>query len=80
MEENFTGKELKLLYFSLLRIGRLYVKGYNQVYLGAKKAAKRARLSHNKNAEKKCYKQFREETGLSMREFCKLRRLCGLSE
>lgn len=75
MEENFTEKELKSLVLAFLRIVRLYLKAYESVYAGAKGAAKRARARGDKNEENRCYKRFREKTGLTMREFAKLRKL-----
>lgn len=75
MEKNFTDKQLKLLFQSLVYIGTLYVGAYDAVYRGAKMGAKRARARRDKNEENRCYKRFREQTGLSVRDYSKLKKL-----
>lgn len=75
MEENFTDVQLKLLFRSLVSIGKLYVEAYDAVYRGAKMGAKKARAKNDKNEENRCYKRFREQTGLSVRDYSKLKKL-----
>ena len=78
--EEFTVKQLKSLAFGYRKILSVYLLKLDSRYMGAKKEARRCRVRGDKNGEVRVYREFREETGLSMREFCKLRRLCGLPE
>lgn len=73
MEEEFTVKELKSLVLGYRKILRLYVRKLESRYMGAKNEARRCRVRLDKSGEKLAYREFKQETGLSMREFSKLK-------
>lgn len=67
--------QAKIMYNSIVNVSRLYVREMDAVYLRARREAKAARERKALNEVRAIYRNFKRETGLTMREFSKLRKL-----
>lgn len=67
--------QARTMYDSIVNVSKLYVREVDAVYLRARKEAKAARQRKAHNEVRAIYRNFKRETGLSVREFSKLRKL-----